>query len=276
MILRGAALPSIGATKRSKFVDQASSRPTSLAEKTTVLPSGLTAYSSLPPKGREGVSASMAFIRSTEAPVREPVRRRGGCACRPPTRPSAARRAARRGPRSPCWPCAAPALRPSLRASCPGRRAARTSERPAVGRDLERVDVERQARDLLGLAAVERQAEHLLRSRTRAEEEEALAVRRPAGLAVVRLVLRQPPRRRAVERRQPHVGPAAVRLEVGVAHREGDPRSRRARRAGRRSVCIASMSCTEKGCVGSAAAVTARTRAGRTVVIMAAPLGRPW
>ena len=66
---RGAAEPSSGTAKRSKFVDQASSRPTSRAEKTTVFPSGETANSSLPPNGFVGQSASIAGIRSRASPV---------------------------------------------------------------------------------------------------------------------------------------------------------------------------------------------------------------
>jgi hypothetical protein len=66
--LRGAVLPSIGTTNRSKFVDQASSRPTSRAVNTIALPSGVNVYSSLPPKGLDGLSASMAFMTSTGSP----------------------------------------------------------------------------------------------------------------------------------------------------------------------------------------------------------------
>ncbi len=49
-------------------MDQASLRPTSLAEKTTDFPSGLIASSSAPPKGLLGQSASIPFMRSTASP----------------------------------------------------------------------------------------------------------------------------------------------------------------------------------------------------------------
>ncbi len=65
---RGGAEPSSGTAKRSKFVDQASSRPAAFAEKTTDRPSGWIANSSAPPKGLLGLSASIAFIRSTASP----------------------------------------------------------------------------------------------------------------------------------------------------------------------------------------------------------------
>ena len=64
----GAAEPSAGTSQRSKLVDHASSRPTFLALKTTFLPSGAKVYSSVPPNGRDGLSASIPFIRSIGAP----------------------------------------------------------------------------------------------------------------------------------------------------------------------------------------------------------------
>ncbi len=61
---RGGWEPSTGAWKRSKFVDQASCRPASRAAKTSDLPSGVKVYSSVPPNGFDGESATMPRIRS--------------------------------------------------------------------------------------------------------------------------------------------------------------------------------------------------------------------
>ena len=61
----GGAEPSIGARNRSKLVDHASSRPTSRAAKTIAGAIGVNVYSSIPPNGFDGASASIAFITST-------------------------------------------------------------------------------------------------------------------------------------------------------------------------------------------------------------------
>ena len=66
----GAALPFDGTSYRSKFVDQASSRPATRALNTTRAPSGLNVNSSSPPSGLEGTSASSALLTFTGVPAR--------------------------------------------------------------------------------------------------------------------------------------------------------------------------------------------------------------
>src|SRR5687768_16490411 len=64
----GGAEPSDGTTHTSLFVDQAASRPASLAAKATHFESGLIVRSSVPPKGWSGVSMSKPAIKSIGAP----------------------------------------------------------------------------------------------------------------------------------------------------------------------------------------------------------------
>ena len=63
----GFAEPSAGTTKRSLFVDHASSRPTIFDVKTTCAPSLVIATSPRSPKGFVGASYASPFIRSTGA-----------------------------------------------------------------------------------------------------------------------------------------------------------------------------------------------------------------
>jgi hypothetical protein len=94
----------------------------------------------------------------------------------------------------------------------------------AGGRDFERADVARIVRDLRCLAAGELQPPHLRRARARGQEVDALAVRGPTRVGVVRRILREPARACVLgtEVEQPQVRAALVRLHVRLAQREDD------------------------------------------------------
>jgi hypothetical protein len=87
----------------------------------------------------------------------------------------------------------------------------------AVGEDLQVLDVEREARELRRLAALERHAPDLRGAAARREEHERAAVGQPARARVVRLVRGQPAQARAVGADEPDVEAPAVRGDVGRA-----------------------------------------------------------
>ena len=101
----------------------------------------------------------------------------------------------------------------------------REHEALAVGEQLEAVDVDRQLRDLLGLAAGRpRSATPASEPERRRQEVDRTCRRRDhVGSVSFSGLRRQPRDAAAVGGREPEVGAARVRVEVGVADRERDP-----------------------------------------------------
>ena len=137
-------------------MDQASSRPTSRAVKTTLRPSGEIVSSSLPPKGREGQSASIVPHQVDQAPVGEAVREDVIARAVLPGVPVADEQPVEQPARGLRLAFARSVASRSPRGSFPGKTRIENTAKDAVGRDLEVVDVEREARDRLGLAALQR------------------------------------------------------------------------------------------------------------------------
>ena len=96
---------------------------------------------------------------------------------------------------------------------------------PATVRRHDEVPrVERKVGHLVRFAAGDGQAPHLRTAGARRQEEQALAVRRPAGMEVGRLVRGEPAGFRAVEGRDPDVRPPAVGRQIRCPDREGNRR----------------------------------------------------